>query len=153
MLNPHVGVVAEQECDRERPVQLRQYRRDGILRSSAAIDFAGHQVADDLGIRLAFKFAPFGDQFVAKRLEVLDDAIVHQSDRPDDVRMCIAHGGRAMVDATDEIIEKADEITDVIEERLPGGVVVNRAFDFVLMPGRFGVRVVRSVLSVERPPE
>jgi len=61
--------------------------------------------------------------------------------------------GEDMVDATDEIIEKADEITDVIEERLPGGVVVNRAFDFVLMPGRFGVRVVRSVLSVERPPE
>jgi hypothetical protein len=58
--------------------------------------------------------------------------------------------GEEMVDATDEIIEKADEITDVIEERLPGGVVVNRVFDFVLVPGRFGIRIARSVLSVDR---
>jgi hypothetical protein len=55
--------------------------------------------------------------------------------------------GEEMVDATDEIIEKADEITDVIEERLPGGIVINRVVDFVLVPGRFGIRIARSVLS------
>ncbi len=56
--------------------------------------------------------------------------------------------GEEMVDATDEVIEAADEITDVIEEEVPGGVVVNRAFDFALAPGRFGIRIVRSVLNL-----
>ena len=69
----------------------------------------------------------------------------------DHAGVLVVHDGvLEMVDATDEIIEKADEITDVIEERLPGGVVVNRVFDFVLVPGRFGVRIARSVLSVDR---
>jgi hypothetical protein len=60
--------------------------------------------------------------------------------------------GEEMVDATDEVIEAADEITDVIEERLPGGVVVNRAVDFALVPGRFGIRVARTVLNFGQPP-
>ena len=56
--------------------------------------------------------------------------------------------GEEMVDATDEVIEAADEITDVIEEEVPGGMVVNRAFDFALAPGRFGIRIVRTVLNL-----
>lgn len=55
--------------------------------------------------------------------------------------------GEEMVEATDEMIEKADEITDVIEERLPGGIVVNRVVDLVLVPGKFGIRIARSVLK------
>lgn len=53
--------------------------------------------------------------------------------------------GEGMIDATDEVIEKADEITDVLEERLPGGVVVNREVDVALLPGRFGIRIARTV--------
>jgi hypothetical protein len=55
--------------------------------------------------------------------------------------------GEEMVEATDDLVEKADEITDVIEERLPGGVVVNRVVDFVLVPGKFGIRIARSVMK------
>jgi hypothetical protein len=55
--------------------------------------------------------------------------------------------GEEMVEATDEVIEKVDEITDAIEENIPGGIVVNRVVDFVLVPGRFGIRIARSVLS------
>jgi hypothetical protein len=55
--------------------------------------------------------------------------------------------GEEMVEATDEVIEKVDEITDTIEENVPGGIVVNRVVDFVLVPGRFGIRVARSVLK------
>ena len=40
--------------------------------------------------------APVGDQLVAQRLEILDDAVVDQRDRPDDVRMGVADGRRAM---------------------------------------------------------
>jgi hypothetical protein len=48
--------------------------------------------------------------------------------------------------ATDEVIGKADEITDAIEETVPGGIVINRVVDFVLVPGRC-IRIARSVLS------
>jgi hypothetical protein len=56
--------------------------------------------------------------------------------------------GEEMVDATDQVIEAADEITDAIEENVPGGFVVNRAFDFMLVPGRFGIRVARTVFKL-----
>jgi hypothetical protein len=56
--------------------------------------------------------------------------------------------GEEMVDATDEVIDAADEITDAIEERVPGGFAVNRAFDFALVPGRFGIRVARTVFKL-----
>jgi hypothetical protein len=58
--------------------------------------------------------------------------------------------GEDMVEATDEVLEAADEITDAVEDAVPGGVVVNRAVDVALAPGRFGVKVARSVLSIGR---
>jgi hypothetical protein len=58
--------------------------------------------------------------------------------------------GEGMVDATGDVLEAADEITDTIEEAVPGGIVVNRAFDVALAPGRFGVRVARTVFSLGR---
>ncbi len=64
----------------------------------------------------------------------------------------VVEAGEGMVDATDDVIEAADEITDALQERLPGGVVVNRAFDLVLVPGKFGVRVARVVLKVGQDP-
>jgi hypothetical protein len=54
--------------------------------------------------------------------------------------------GEGMIEATDDVMEAADEITDALEERVPGGFVVNRVVDFALVPGRFGVRVLRIVL-------
>ena len=48
------------------------------------------------GVRFAFELAAFSHQFVAERLEILDDAIVYQRDRSNDMRMGIAHCGRAM---------------------------------------------------------
>ena len=64
----------------------------------------------------------------------------------------VVEAGEEMVYATDDVIEAADEITDVLQARLPGGVVVNRAFDLVLVPGKFGVRVARVVLKVGQEP-
>jgi len=54
--------------------------------------------------------------------------------------------GEGMIEATDDVMGAADEITDALEERVPGGFVVNRVVDFALVPGRFGVRVLRIVL-------
>ena len=78
------------------PVQPRQHRRDRVLRRGAALDLARDEVADDFGVGLALERAPFGDQLVAQRLEILDDAVVDQRDRPDDVRMGVADRRRAM---------------------------------------------------------
>jgi len=65
----------------------------------------------------------------------------------------IADFGEDVMDAGDLVIEKVDDVTDVIEARIPGGVIVNRAFDVALVPGRFGVRVARGVLSYGQPPD
>lgn len=113
--------------------------------------------------------APASADNLQRRQEALDEAEQTLRENVDQLGEAIAHAaeqkiaaavlplaggmvtvGEEMVEATDEIIEKTDEITDVIEERLPGGVVVNRVFDFVLVPGRFGIRIARSVLSTER---
>ena len=91
-----VGMVAEQEGDRERAVQPRQHGRDRILRRRAALDFARDEMADDFGVGLAVELAAFGDQLVAQRLEILDDAVVDQRHRPDDVRVGVADGRRAV---------------------------------------------------------
>lgn len=88
-------------------------------------------------------------------LDRLSDAVAHAAqDRIAAAMLPVAGGmvdvGEGMVEATGDVVEAADEITDVIEERVPGGVVVNRAFDFALAPGRFGVRVARTVFTLGR---
>ncbi len=50
-----VGMVAEQEGDGEGAVKPRQDRRDRVLRRGAALDLAGDEMADDLGIGLALE--------------------------------------------------------------------------------------------------
>jgi hypothetical protein len=65
----------------------------------------------------------------------------------------IADFGEDVMDAGEGVIEKVDDVTDVIEARIPGGVIVNRAVDVALVPGRFGVRVARVVLSYGQPPD
>lgn len=64
----------------------------------------------------------------------------------------IADFGEDVADASEQAMEIMDDVTDVIEERIPGGVIVNRAFDIVLIPGRYGVRAARVVLSFGQPP-
>ncbi len=70
--------------------------RHGILRRCSALDLAGDEMGHDLGVGFALELAAVGDELVAKRLEVLDDAIVDDGDRTDDVRMGIVDGRRAM---------------------------------------------------------
>ena len=63
---------------------------------SAALDFARDEVADDFGVGLALELAAFGDELIAERLEILDDAVVDQRDAADDVRVRVADRRRAM---------------------------------------------------------
>ena len=51
-----------------------------------------------------------------------------------------------VVGAGEGLLEASDEIVDSIIEELPAGSVVNQIWDVVLIPGRFGLRVVTTVL-------
>ena len=51
-----------------------------------------------------------------------------------------------VVTAGEEIMDAADEIADAIEDAVPGGGVIDRMVDIVLVPGRFSVRVSRTLL-------
>jgi hypothetical protein len=55
------------------------------------------------------------------------------------------------IGAGDSVIEVSDEIVEVIAGEIPGGGVVAQAWDVVLIPGRFGVRVATTVLRRVRP--
>jgi len=65
----------------------------------------------------------------------------------------IAGVGEGLADAGDKALDMVDDVTDSIEDRIPGGVVVNRAFDIALTPGRIGVRAAKSVFSLGNSPD
>jgi hypothetical protein len=51
-----------------------------------------------------------------------------------------------VVDAGGDLLETSDDVVEAITDDLPGGGVVNQVWDVVLMPGRFGVKAVSTVL-------
>ena len=51
-----------------------------------------------------------------------------------------------VVTAGEEIMDVADEIADALEDAVPGGGAIDRMVDIVLVPGRFSVRVTRTLL-------
>lgn len=119
---------------------LRNWRR--VVAPTSADNLQERQAAvDEAGQRLREAIDQFGEAIAQAAEEKIAAAVLPLAGGMVEV-------GEDMVEATDEVIEKVDEITDAIEETVPGGMVVNRVVDFVLVPGRFGIRIVRSVLSV-----
>ena len=59
----------------------------------------------------------------------------------------------SVVDAGGDLLEGSDDLVESITEDVPGGGVVNQIWDVVLLPGRFGVRVVTTVLRRSPPDE
>ena len=53
-------------------------------------------MGDDFGVGLALEDPPLGDEFVAQRLEVLDDAVVDQGNLAGCMRMGVVLGRRTM---------------------------------------------------------
>jgi hypothetical protein len=47
-----------------------------------------------------------------------------------------------------DLLEAADDLTDNLEGKLPGGRVINRTVDIALVPGRYCVRVARTAFRV-----
>ena len=54
-------------------------------------------------------------------------------------------GGAA--EAGEKVIDAVDDVTDVIEDKVPGGGVINRVADIALKPGRFALGAVNKGLG------
>src|SRR5262249_53733016 len=46
------------------------------------------------------------------------------------------------VDIGEDVLDTFDDVTDAIEERVPGGGVINQVADLMLLPGRYVLKVV-----------
>ncbi len=89
-------MVAKRDRQRERTAQAGQDRLDRLFGRGTVFDLFGDQVCDHLAIRIAFERAASGNQFVAQRLEVLDDPVVHQRDVIGRMRVGIVRSRRAV---------------------------------------------------------
>jgi len=58
-------------------------------------------------------------------------------------------GGAA--EAGEKVLDAVDDVTDVIEEKLPGGGVINRVADLALKPGRYALGAVNKGLKRDEP--
>jgi hypothetical protein len=115
-------------------------RSDEIVEDrERARDDALHAVRETLD-ELATTFARDAKAYVGSSIEPLADEIV-------DV------GEDLVAEVAEELLEEADESLDDVVEDLPGGSLVGQVVDFVLIPGRFGVRVMTTVLKGNAEPE
>jgi hypothetical protein len=73
-------------------------------------------------------------------VEIATAAVTNAGDVAEDMA-----GG--MLDVSDDLLEASDDVVEAIADDLPGGGVVNQAWDVVLMPGRFGIKVMTTVLK------
>lgn len=58
-------------------------------------------------------------------------------------------GGAA--EAGEKVLDAVDDVTDAIEEKLPGGGVINRVTDLALKPGRYALGAVNKGLKRDEP--
>jgi hypothetical protein len=56
-------------------------------------------------------------------------------------------------EAGEKVLDAVDDVTDAIEEKLPGGGVINRVADLALKPGRYAVDAVTKSLKGGDEPE
>lgn len=129
-----------------------------VARLEPRLGSLGRAEPEDPATALAERQAAFDEaqHGLQEALEGLTSAIAAAAGREVASAMLpvegIADFGEDVADASEQAMEIVDDVTDVIEERFPGGVIVNRAFDIVLIPGRYGVRAARVVLSFGQPP-
>ena len=77
-------------------MQARQHRGNCVLRGLARFQFPRDEMTDDFRVRLGQEDPAFGLKLVAKRLEILDDAIVHDGHVPHDMGVRIVFRGGAV---------------------------------------------------------
>ena len=91
-----VGMVLEQEGQRESSLQPGQGSRHGVPWRRSAGDLAGHEMRHDLGVGVARQPRAGGHQILPQFQVVLDNAVVHDRDTGRGVRMRVGLRCRAM---------------------------------------------------------
>ena len=91
-----VVFALEQIDQREGAAQPLQRRADGLGRRLAGGEFVLDQKGGDFGVGLGRKPVALGDQLLAQRAEVLDDAVVHDREARAGVRMGVGLARLAM---------------------------------------------------------
>jgi hypothetical protein len=61
--------------------------------------------------------------------------------------LAVVPAARGVVNAGEHILDQIDEVTDDLEEALPGGGVINWVADTALLPARYFVSVARTALE------
>ena len=77
-------------------------------------------------------------------IEIATAAVANAGDMAEDM-------AEGVLDVGGDLLETSDDIVEAIAEDLPGGGVVNQMWDVVLMPGRYGLKVVTTVLKRDEP--
>ncbi len=147
------GSAAEQDGEAEGAVQALEGMGDGFIGGGAGVELHGQQMRDDFAVGLRGQRAAGGEDFLAQRLEVFDDAIVDQRDFVGGVRVGIVGGRRAMrgpagvgdADAAGQRIggEHGDEIVE-----LAGGAA---AIEQAIIDCRQPRRIVAAIFERRRP--
>ena len=81
--------AVEQEGERERPVQARQCRRNGLERTAALLHLVTDQMCHDFGVGIRLELRAVRGELFAQLAEVLDDAVVDHGDGIGRMRMRI----------------------------------------------------------------
>jgi hypothetical protein len=87
------------------------------------------------------------EQAVLETLERLAPAITIEI-----ATAAVANAGEmaeGVLDVGEDLLEASDDIVEAIADDLPAGGVVNQIWDVALMPGRYGLKVVTTVLKRE----
>jgi hypothetical protein len=75
-------------------------------------------------------------------LERLTGGVEHEA-----AVLAVVPAARGVVNAGEHIVDQIDEITDDLEEAIPGGGVINWVADTALLPARYFVSVARAALE------
>ena len=139
----------EQVDEREGAAQTPQRRVNGLGRRFAIREFVFNHEGGDLRIRLGRECVAFRDEFLAQRLEVLDDPVVDDGEPARGVRMGVGLGrlavrrpaGVADADRTQER-RRGEPGLEVLELALGAP-----AFKLAVFKGRHPGRVVASIFE------
>ncbi len=98
-------------------------------------------------------------EIVEDRERARDDALQHVRERLKELAAAVAQNAEAMVaaavvpmaegivDVGEDIFEATEEAIEDVVEEIPGAGMVAEVIDFVLIPGRLGIRIMTTILK------
>jgi hypothetical protein len=95
-------------------------------------------------------------EIVEDRERARDDALQHVRERLEELAGAVAQNAEAMVaaavvpmaeDVGEDILDATEEAFEDVVEEIPGAGLVAEVIDFVLIPGRLGIRIMATVMK------